>query len=75
MGGTYSTSGVLATDHADIVLASHGTSALLIGGDLGNKRVVGLLTIPVAAALITLHLSGNVDGSPLLAGTIAVDHA
>lgn len=75
MDRTYVSSRVLTTDHADIVLTGHGTSTLLIGGNVGNERVVALVAVPVAATFIALHISADRDLSPLLAGPIIVDHA
>jgi hypothetical protein len=74
-GFTHSVSGVLAADHADVLLASNGTSALLTGRNSSSERVVSLGALVVTATLIAVNLGGDINGSPCLARAVGVDHA
>jgi len=76
-------SGVLALDHADVVLAGNGTSATLASWDSGLEGKIdglGVATAVLASNLCgDLHVSPgaasgvSVDGTAVWAGTVAVD--
>lgn len=70
-----SSSRVLATDHADIALASNIASALLVGGNSSNKRMVSGVASVVTATLVTVNILGNLDVLPGLRSAVRVDHA
>lgn len=69
-----STSGILAANKADIVLASNSTSALLVGGDGSGEREVGSLAISFTATS-SGNVLGDLDVGPGGSGAVIVDHA
>jgi hypothetical protein len=70
-----STSGVLATDHADVALSSNSAGASLGSVDLDVKRLVLQLGVGVAATVVTLEVLGDSHRNPVGTGTSGVDHA
>jgi hypothetical protein len=70
-----STSGILAADKTDVVLASNRASTILSSRNRGNERVVSLFTIAVAATLIAFNVGSHGDILPCGASAIRVDHA
>jgi len=70
-----STSGVLATDHADTGLSSNSTSASLVSRDGGSEREILHLLVVVAATGIAVHVLGDLDRGPVGTRAGCVDHA
>lgn len=69
-----SPSRVLATNQADVVLASNLTGALLVGGNSGGKRMIGF-SASIVTATVPLNVLGNLDVLPGLGSAIRVNHA
>jgi hypothetical protein len=70
-----STSGVLATDHADVALASDGTCAGHASWDRGSEGKILHLSVPVTATGVALEVLGDSDWLPVGSCTCGVDHA
>jgi hypothetical protein len=70
-----STSGVLATDHADVALTSDSTCAGHVGGDGSSEGKVLHLSVTVATTGVALEVLSDSDGLPVGTGTGSIDHA
>lgn len=70
-----STSGVLATDHADVALASDSSCAGHASGHRDSEGKILHLSVPVAATVVAGKVGGDSGGLPVGTSTSSVDHA
>jgi len=70
-----STSGVLASDHADVALASDSSCASHAGRNGSSEGLVLHLGVTVASAVVTRKVLSDSDGLPVGTCATGVDHA
>jgi hypothetical protein len=70
-----STSGVLATNHADVALTSDGTRAVHARGDRGSEGEILHRSVFVTSTSVTIEVLGDSDGLPVGSRSCGVNHA
>jgi hypothetical protein len=69
------TSGVLATNHADVALACDRSCTCLAGGNCCSEGKVLHLGVPVTSTVVARKVLSDSDWLPVCASSCGVDHA